>query len=227
MKSIIKQLIALFLCIILFCNSSIPVHAKMPSDIPMPADPGNPTQEEIEALEEYLLGNNNRWKQFEDNFWTYIMSQTGALWNGDLEQIKDNDEYLNKLNDSTWRKENISVRTNKDGKLEMVVKKSVSDALLNIAKEATKEPDNGGYELVKTVPLSKISTLYFNSPYDYRTVVNLINDNDGMIGLRTLYGRAHFYKVHTDAYYVRQLERELTNSDTRKKFSPFGLYSVC
>ncbi len=89
MKNIAKQLIAIFLSIILILNSSIVVYAKLPSDMPVPKDPNNPTQEELDALGDYLYGDNRRWQKTENIWWTYILSQTGALWHGDLEQIKE------------------------------------------------------------------------------------------------------------------------------------------
>lgn len=223
MKNITKQLIALFLCIILFFNNSISVCAKMPIDVPIPKDPNNPTQEELDALADYLYGDTDRWKKTENIWWTYILSQTGALWHGDLEQIKDNDLYRQKLLDETWRKENMQVRSGEDGKPEIVIRKSVSDAMINILKESTKKTDNGGYELVKTVPASKISSLYFPSPARYTTFKNLLKDNGGIIGLQ-IYGgyKMCFYKVRSDVFWVGQADWNFNDSGGNHKF-----YKAC
>lgn len=159
--------------------------------------------------------------RYASEYIAYGLGQIGAIIGGDLYDLDDNKERL--YEDLKNITDNGKITIDKTSR-KIIVNKNFTNTALDFVKAKTKEPDNGGYELVKTVPLSKISTLYFDSLYDYRTVVNLINDNDGMIGLRTVYGNAFFYKVNTDAYYVKQSERELYNSDTRKKFSPFGLY---
>ena len=103
------------------------------------------------------------------------------------------------------------------------IDKSVTDELINNIKEATKEPENGGYELVKTVPLSKVSTLYFYKPQQFKTLVNLINDNNGLIGLTINGSIAYFYKLDSDALCVKYGSKgDINNGDEIKSF-----YSVC
>lgn len=221
MKSKINHVLAfLLVLIILFNTCTITVFASEDDHSSGGHDTTSPypSQEELDKLQEELFGDTERWKKFEDNFWTYIFSQTGALFSGDLEQIKNNDEYFKKLNNETWRKQHIRARNN-NGKKEIVVDKEVSDTLLNIAKESTKNTDNGGYELVKTVPASKISSLYFPSPARYTTFKNLLKDNGGIIGLQVYGGyKMCFYKVRSDVFWVGQADWNYNDSSGNHKF---------
>lgn len=225
MKSKINHVLAFLLVLIILYNTcTITVFASEDDYSSGGHDTTSPypSQEELDKLQEELFGDTERWKKFEDNFWTYIFSQTGALFSGDLEQIKNNDEYFKKLNNETWRKQHIRARNN-NGKKEIVVDKEVSDTLLNIAKESTKNTDNGGYELVKTVPASKISSLYFPSPARYTTFKNLLKDNGGIIGLQ-IYGgyKMCFYKVRSDVFWVGQADWNFNDSGGNHKF-----YKAC
>lgn len=85
------------------------------------------------------------------------------------------------------------------------IDKSVTDELINNIKEATKEPENGGYELLKTVPLNKISMLYFDNGADYSTLYNLIKESNGIIGLYSYYGRGYFYQIPNNIFWIRNV----------------------
>ncbi len=82
--------------------------------------------------------------------------------------------------------------------------------MLKIVKEATKEPENGGYELIPTVPLSKISTLYFKDSQEFRNLVTLLNDSPvGLIGLTQRSSNAIFGKIFQNYFWVKGAELNL------------------
>lgn len=110
----------------------------------------------------------------------------------------------------TWFSEHKSnmrvVKNTTTGKMGIQVDKVLSDDMLNRIKEINKEPENGGYELLKTVPRSKISPLYFTTDQAYQSFNALLNDSKtGMIGLRTESGKPGFVNIDKNYYwYVYQ-----------------------
>lgn len=107
----------------------------------------------------------------------------------------------------TWFSEHKSnmrvVKNTTTGKMGIQVDKVLSDDMLNKIKDINKEPENGGYELLKTVPASKISSLYFNYPTATKSMYNLLKDNNGIIGLAYYYGTPCFYQIPENVVYVK------------------------
>ncbi len=202
MKYKIKQTFCLFLSVFLVCNvffGNIVYASSEKTDA-----------EKIKEFEQQLE-DNKKWQKIENTIWTWILSQTGAVFHGDMAQIRENDATLNKeLSDTwdnpQWRKDNITIISgvgSSTGVPTIKFSKAVSQLALDSIKKANKEPTNGGYELVKTVPASKISSLYFPSPARYTTFKNLLKDNGGIIGLQIYGGYANcYYKVLPDVFWV-------------------------
>ena len=132
------------------------------------------------------------------NLMVYLLGQCGAVLNSDIGSIYDNQKWIEQVD-----KYAVTVKNTTTGDLGYKFDKLLTDDLLNTIKEATKEPENGGYELMKTVPLSKISMLYFNTGAIYSTLYNLIKENNGIIGLHTYYGNAYFYKIPNNIFWIK------------------------
>lgn len=131
---------------------------------------------------------------------TYGLGQIGAIIGGDLYDLDDNKERL--YEDIKNITDNGKITIDKASR-KLIVNKNFSNSALSFLKAKTKEPDNGGYELVKTVPASKISSLYFSSPARYTTFKNLLKDNGGVIGLQVYGGYANcYYKILPDVFWV-------------------------
>ncbi len=198
MKNILKQLFIVLLCTVLVLNTCIATAyaSELPDD----------EREELndEFLDKVLdLGEKSMRTIY--YFVPYILTQIGFVSNpSDLEQeYKNNDAFGKKL-DSVWTKENIQIKTDSNGKKSLVFSKVVADTLISAMKDANKKPDNGGYELVKTVPVSKISRLYYNTNEEYSTIFNLLKDNNGMIGLYFYGGYAPcYYKVDASNIWIK------------------------
>lgn len=107
----------------------------------------------------------------------------------------------------TWfsnHKSNMRVVKNTTtGKMGIQVDKVLTDDMLNKIKEINKEPDNGGYELLKTVPASKISNLYFNYNMATASMYNLLKDSNGILGVYCYNGSPYFYKIPENVFYVK------------------------
>lgn len=150
---------------------------------------------------------------------SYILAQTGCIVNRDSlsDYIENNDTFKSKL-EEIWKKENIYLKKDTNGKQSLVFSKVVADTLLKGLKDATKDTDNGGYELVKTVPVNKVSSLYFNTLAEYRTMYELLKDNNGILGVY-YYSvgstgiRAEFCKVISDGVWIRGSSKKYTDSD--------------
>lgn len=130
----------------------------------------------------------------------FLLSQTGITFcDRDMSRVWDDS--------GKWfeehRKKMVVVKNKKTGEKGIKVEKSVTDELINTVKEATKEPENGGYELLKTVPSSKISSLYFDKSMYSATLFNLLRDNNGIIGLYCYYGSGYYYKIPSDVIWVK------------------------
>ena len=173
MKYKIKQIFCLFLSVFLVCNIFLGNIVYASSE---------KTDDEIIKEFEQQLEDNKKWQKIENTIWTWILSQTGAVFHGDMAQIRENDATLNKeLSDTwdnpQWRKDNITIISgvgSSTGVPTIKFSKAVSQLALDSIKKANKEPANGGYELVKTVPLREVSTLYFNTQAEFKTLVNLL-----------------------------------------------------
>ena len=127
----------------------------------------------------------------------------------------------------TWFSDHKSnmrvVRNTTTGKMGIQVDKVLTDDMLNKIKELNKEPDNGGYELLKTVPASKISKLYFNSPVYIRSMANLLKDNNGIIGLQYTYGTPLFFRIPQNIFYVKY-DYKVNHSGTVNNFTGTMIY---
>lgn len=151
--------------------------------------------------------NNDKWKKTENSIWGWIMSQGGALFHGDMAQVRENDEQLKKeiaetWDNPQWRKDNIKIITG-DGTPKISISKEVSQFVLDTTKKANQAPENGGYELLKTVPANKVSHLYFNYPTVTKSMYNLLQDNNGIIGLGYYYGSPVYYQIPENVFYVK------------------------
>lgn len=221
MKIKIVKIFSYLLSVIILCNSLYcTAHA---SDSEIDAE----TQKKMKEFEE-SLNNTEKWKKTENTWWTYIMSQGGALFHGDMKQIRENDETFNKELSETWdnpewRKENITIVT-ESGVPRLKISKNVSQLVLDITKKANKEPDNGGYELLKTVPASKVSSLYFSSPTAVKSMYNLLKDNNGIVGLRGWYGDPVFFKIPDNIFYVKK-EFDYSYSGNIRKHIGVNIYN--
>ncbi|MFG6324693.1 MAG: hypothetical protein K1W41_26170, partial [Lachnospiraceae bacterium] len=207
MKYKIKQIFCLFLSVFLVCNIFLGNIVYASSE---------KTDDEIIKEFEQQLEDNKKWQKIENTIWTWILSQTGAVFHGDMAQIRENDATLNKeLSDTwdnpQWRKDNITIISgvgSSTGVPTIKFSKAVSQLALDSIKKANKEPANGGYELVKTVPLREVSTLYFNTQAEFKTLVNLLNDNDGMIGFLAYYGSTMTYlQLDGNAFWIKDNPR--------------------
>lgn len=118
---------------------------------------------------------------------------------------KDVDTVIDEV--PTWfsnHKSNMRVVKNTTtGKMGIQVDKVLTDDMLNKLKEANKEPNNGGYELLKTVPASKISSLYFSNNMATASMFNLLKESNGILGLYCYYGTPYFYQIPENVFYVK------------------------
>lgn len=185
-----KRFISFLICIILVCNTFfISVYASE-SDTKDEWVVEKDVTDEMKPLNKFIHKTKNL-------LW-YLAAQCGAVVQADLLTLSDNNEWIEKID-----KYGVVVRNTTTGDLGIKFEKGLTDDLLNNLKEQTKEPDNGGYELVKTVPASKISSLYFSSPARYTTFKNLLKDNGGIIGLQVYGGYANcYYKILPDVFWV-------------------------
>ncbi len=158
--------------------------------------------------------------RYASEYIAYGLGQIGAIIGGDLYDLDDNKERL--YEDLKNITDNGKITIDKTSR-KIIVNKNFTNTALNFLKAKTKEPDNGGYELVKTVPASKISSLYFPSPARYTTFKNLLKDNGGIIGLQ-IYGgyKMCFYKVRSDVFWVGQADWNFNDSGGNHKF-----YKAC
>ena len=134
------------------------------------------------------------------NLMIYLLGQCGAVLNGDISSIYDNQKWVEQVD-----KYAVTVQNTTTGEMGYKFDKLLTDDMLKIVKEATKEPENGGYELLKTVPLNKISMLYFDNGADYSTLYNLIKESNGIIGLYSYYGRGYFYQIPNNIFWIRNV----------------------
>ena len=132
------------------------------------------------------------------NLSLYLLAQCGAIGSANLDSLYDNTDWFNNVD-----KYGVVVKNTTTGKFAYKFDKALTDDMLNKIKELNKEPDNGGYELLKTVPASKISSLYFNNPTHIKSMYNLLNDSNGIIGLGYLYGDALYYQIPENIFFVK------------------------
>lgn len=133
------------------------------------------------------------------NLIVYLLGQCGAVLNADISSIYDNQKWIEQVD-----KYAVTVQNTTTGELGYKFDKLLTDDMLKIVKETTKEPENGGYELIPTVPLSKISTLYFKDPQEFRNLVALLNDSPvGLIGLSQYNDYGFFGKIFQNYYWVK------------------------
>lgn len=207
MKSKLKQLFAYVLCIILILNVyTTTVYASSGGGYDTgdtdSGGKGDETERPEQGTEDSAL---ERTLESMATVGSYILAQTGCIVNRDSlsDYIENNDTFKSKL-EEIWKKENIYLKKDTNGKQSLVFSKVVADTLLKGLKDATKDTDNGGYELVKTVPVSKISRLYFDTNEQYSTIFNLLKDNNGMIGLYNQ-GATNvcYYKVDANIVWVK------------------------
>lgn len=220
MKRKTFKIFSFILSVVILCNTFYcTAHA---SDPEIDAE----TQKKMKEFED-SLNNTEKWKKTENSFWTWILSNVGAIFHGDMAQIRENQEQLDKELSETWdnpewRKENITIVT-ENGVPRLKISKNASQLVLDITKEATKESDNGGYELLKTVPASKISKLYFKSPVYIQSMANLLKDNNGIIGLQYAYGTPLFFRIPQNIFYVKY-DYKVNHSGTVNNFTGTLIY---
>ncbi len=195
MKNKIKVILVYFLSIIILVNTFYASIAYASE-----SDNGNAEKDEwviVKDVSDDLKPLNKFIHKGNQLFW-YLIAQCGAIVSGDIKTIYDNNEWLEKVDQQCYVVKNTTT-----GQMGYKFDKVLTDDMLNKIKELNKEPDNGGYELVKTVPASKISSLYFPSPARYTTFKNLLKDNGGIIGLQIYGGYANcYYKVLPDVFWV-------------------------
>ncbi len=195
MKNKIKVILVYFLSIIILVNTFYASIAYASE-----SDNGNAEKDEwviVKDVSDDLKPLNKFVHKGNQLFW-YLIAQCGAIVSGDIKTIYDNNEWLEKVDQQCYVVKNTTT-----GQMGYKFDKVLTDDMLNKIKELNKEPDNGGYELVKTVPASKISSLYFPSPARYTTFKNLLKDNGGIIGLQIYGGYANcYYKVLPDVFWV-------------------------
>lgn len=139
------------------------------------------------------------------NLMVYLLGQCGAVLNADISSIYDNQKWIEQVD-----KYAVTVQNTTTGELGYKFDKLLTDDMLKIVKETTKEPENGGYELIPTVPLSKISTLYFKDSQEFRNLVTLLNDSPvGLIGLTQRSSNANFGKIFQNYFWVKGAELNL------------------
>lgn len=190
MKNIIKQLFIFLICTILVFNTII---------IETFASEDSPKDEwviEKDVTDDMKPG--NKFVHKAKNLLWYLIAQCGAITQADLLTIYDNNEWLENID-----KYGVVVRNTATGELGYKFNKALTDSLLNSLKEQSKELDNGGYELIKTVPVNKVSALYFDKSVDYRSMYDLLKDNGGLMGLYYFGNYAVFYKIDSSYYYVK------------------------
>ncbi len=203
MRNALKKLFIFLFCTILIFNTCI----ATVSASELPDDEREDLNEESEELFKKL-------GRTSINIWNYLLAQSGCFINcASFEDYAKNDDAFAKAIDSIWTKENIQIKTDSNGKKSVVFSKVVADTLLKGLKDANKEPDNGGYELVKTVPVNKVSSLYFHNSVDYRSMYDLLKDNGGIMGLYYSGRNAYFYKIEPNTYYV--LSSYITYNDKK------------
>lgn len=212
LKNILTQIFSYILCVmfisnILFGTVSYAVGGSIVEQFIENAlwnDPFGKSHESMERLLEYYF------------------AQFGVIKSGNYEDLIDNtNDYLDDIK-NVWTPENIQIKTDDNGKKSLVFSKVVADTLINAMKDANKKPDNGGYELVKTVPVSKISRLYFNTNEEYSTIFNLLKDNNGAIGVyrnRNTSG-VRYFKVDTSDVWIKGNTISLSSY----KFHPYRPY---
>lgn len=214
MKNILKRISIFFLCTIFIFNTCIATVYASESERPS----GGHQEPTIEEPDEALWSKLSR-SAF-DVFYV-LLAQAGCLADkGSFEDYVKNHNDFTQAIDSVWTKENVKVKTDSNGKKSLVFSKVVADTLLKGLKEANKEPDNGGYELVKTVPIGKISRLYFGTNEEYSTIFNLLKDNNGAIGVfrNRSTGGVRYYKIDTSYVWVKSG----TISWSTYQFQPFA-----
>lgn len=145
------------------------------------------------------------------NLSLYLLAQCGAIGSANLDSLYDNTDWLNNVD-----KYGVVVKNTTTGKFAYKFDKALTDDMLNKIKELNKEPDNGGYELLKTVPASKVSSLYFSSPTAVKSMYNLLKDNNGIVGLRGWYGDPVFFKIPDNIFYVKKEFDYSYNGNIRK-----------
>lgn len=154
------------------------------------------------------------------NILVYLAGQCGAIISGDISSLYDNTTWLEQVD-----KYCVVVKNTTTGQMGYKFDKVLTDDVLNKINELNKEPENGGYELVKTVPASKISSLYFPSPARYTTFKNLLKDNGGIIGLQIYGGYANcYYKVLPDVFWVSGGKQLYKDSNGTHEFYRAGGY---
>lgn len=224
MKNIIKQILTFVLVVSIILNTffSITVCASDIPEIDFPDFPvgSNDWLKEYEWVDEIVPDDKSDIELIMKDpahFASYLLSNVGAILNGDFKQIVANENYWR--DSISTKKIRVFRKKSNPEKKAIWFDKSVSDGLLDIVKEATKEPDNGGYELIKTIPASKISSLYFSSPARYTTFKNLLKDNGGMIGLQVYSGYKNcYYKVPSNLFWVGTKDWKVSDSNGTHEF---------
>ena len=228
MKNILKRLFVLLLCTTLIFNTCVvtvyageeltPEQKKKKEEIAKML--GFPSLEDFEKP-------SNPPKDMETlkNFFNWYIAQQGAV--GDFEKISENNEAFNEKLKEIWTSDNIKVQFSKDSlKPNIVFSKTLSDKVLEMMKDATKDSDNGGYELVKTVPVSKLQRSWFATDAQYATVFNLLKDNKGAIGLTKSAnsGAMMFYKIDTSAVWVKGKTASYSINGVAHDFQKYNTY---
>ncbi len=215
MKNKLKQLFVYFLCTFLILNTcTVTVYAS--------SGDGHETGERPSGSHEWTETEINEFfglsgiEKAGITFYScieHILMQAGVLVNGqDLKQSFENDSALRKRINEIWNDTNIKPHRAQNGKIDsVIVSKAVTNELLAIMKDIGKKPDNGGYELIKTVPVNKVSALYFHNSADYRSMYELLKANNGLMGLYYSGQNAFYYKLEPNTYYVRGNLNSLNN----------------
>lgn len=161
----------------------------------------------------------NRFAHKGKNLAFYLLAQCGAITSANLDSLYDNTEWLSNVD-----KYGVVVKNTTTGNLAYKFDKVLTDDMLNRIKEINKEPENGGYELLKTVPANKISSLYFNYPTATKSMYNLLKDNNGIIGLAYYYGTPCFYKIPENVVYVKNANGKYNYNSTVYEYINVSLY---
>lgn len=227
MKSKLSHLLAFLLCVFILFNTvfSFSAYAKdLTDDLEgdntdnwkLDWDIVETTEPDDKNMLELVLENPSSYAGF-------LLGNVGAFFNGDYKQISINEQYWK---DAVNNKKVYVIQHKETGEKAIRVEKSVTNDMLNKLKEANKEPDNGGYELLKTVPASKISKLYYSSDYSsaaIQSMYNLLADNNGIIGVGYLYGRPLFYQIPQNVFYVKR-SGKYTYAGTMLEYTSAVLY---
>ena len=137
---------------------------------------------------------------------------------GDIENYRDCSEEIDKLFNYEYAKGQFV--KNSDGGL--TVKSDYINTLISGIKNGTQQ--KYGYTLRKTVPLSRVSALYFTKSAQYKTLCNLIDKNGGIIGIYIYGGYLPMYfKVDTDVFYIKR-ETPISVTDSSGKHYFYGIY---